>query len=52
MAKRDKCYLIPAKEGLGFIRVHAGKKPTGKTLKALQELFAAAYNKMKEENKK
>jgi hypothetical protein len=49
---KEKCYLIPAKEGLGFIKVRAGKKPTGKTLAALQNLFAAAYRKMEADQKR
>lgn len=40
---KERCYLIPAKDGLGFIKVRAEKKPTGKTLAALQDLFSAAY---------
>lgn len=50
-AKKDRCFLIPANDGLGFIRVRAEKKPTGKTLKALQDLFGAAYRKMESEQK-
>lgn len=50
-AKKGRCFLIPANDGLGFIRVRAEKKPTGKTLKALQELFGAAYRKMESKQK-
>ncbi len=39
--KRDRCYVIAAGDG-GTIRIRAGKRPTGKTLEALQNLFAAA----------
>lgn len=50
--RQEKCYLIPAKDGLGFIKVRARKKPTGKTLIALQNLFAAAYKEYSTKNVK
>ena len=41
--KRDKCYLVPVGgDSLDFMRIHAGKRPDSKTIKALQELCRVA----------
>jgi hypothetical protein len=39
---KDRCFHVPAKDG-GYLRIRAAKRPTGKTLVALQNLFDAAY---------
>lgn len=41
--KRERCYLIPSKDGKTNIRVRAQRKPDRKTIEALQDLFDAAY---------
>lgn len=33
------CYLIPTKDGKSSIRIQAVKRPTGREVRALQELF-------------
>jgi len=44
--KRERCYSIPTKDGESTIRIRASKRPTGKTLKALQNLFAVALKNL------
>lgn len=40
--KRDRCFHVLDKNGKDYIRIRAAKKPTGKSLKAFQELFEVA----------
>jgi hypothetical protein len=47
---RDRCFVVPAKNKDGsYLVIRAGKRPTGKTLKALQELFDVAYRLLSKE---
>jgi len=42
---KDRCYIIQDKDGNPF-RIRAGKMPNGASLRAIQELFNAAYKHM------
>jgi hypothetical protein len=38
----ERCYVVRLPKSGRTLRVYAGKRPTGRTLEALENLFAAA----------